>query len=66
VLILGAFTDFVYFDGGVLLTHKLLSTLHAPELAIPQGIEEIRLSPGGLQIIHGSMVNQCSAGSQGC
>ncbi len=58
----GTFTDFVYFDGSSLSTYKVLSTPHAPELAILQGIEALQLSaefspnPENLKIIHGSTV----------
>ncbi|MDH5785874.1 MAG: hydantoinase/oxoprolinase family protein [Chromatiales bacterium] len=55
----GTFTDFVLFDGGELRVHKVLSTPHAPELAILQGVRELGI--GGealtqLQVVHGSTV----------
>jgi len=52
----GTFTDFVLFDGQSLSVHKVLSTPHAPEQAILQGIREMGLSTAGLQVVHGSTV----------
>ncbi|VAW66443.1 N-methylhydantoinase A [hydrothermal vent metagenome] len=56
----GTFTDFVYFNGEALRTHKTLSTPDAPERAILQGIKALQLSAqlqaGNLHIIHGSTV----------
>lgn len=52
----GTFTDFVYFDGQSIFTHKVLSTPAAPEQAILQGVREMGLSLTGLRIIHGSTV----------
>ncbi len=52
----GTFTDFVLFDGERLLVHKVLSTPEAPERAILQGIAELGLDSGDLQVIHGSTV----------
>ena len=52
----GTFTDFVFSDGVVLRTHKVLSTPHAPEQAIVQGMTEMGLALGGLHVIHGSTV----------
>ncbi|MFQ5659454.1 MAG: hydantoinase/oxoprolinase family protein [Gammaproteobacteria bacterium] len=52
----GTFTDFVYFDGNQLYTHKVLSTHAAPEQAILQGVRELGLSFDGLRVIHGSTV----------
>ncbi len=52
----GTFTDFVYFDGSQIRIHKVLSTPHAPEQAILQGIEEMQLSTDKLHVIHGSTV----------
>ena len=37
----GTFTDFVLFDGSGFRIHKVLSTPHAPEKAILQGIDEL-------------------------
>ena len=37
----GTFTDFVYYEQGNLTIHKVLSTPHAPEQAILQGIKEL-------------------------
>ena len=45
----GTFTDFVLFDGRSLRVHKVLSTPHAPEQAILQGIRDLGLSLPGLQ-----------------
>ncbi|MBF8269304.1 MAG: N-methylhydantoinase A/acetone carboxylase subunit beta [Gammaproteobacteria bacterium] len=52
----GTFTDFVYYDGRTLTTHKVLSTPAAPEQAILQGIREMNLNLSGLRVIHGSTV----------
>jgi N-methylhydantoinase A len=52
----GTFTDFVLFDGNSLRTHKVLSTPHAPEEAILQGIADLGLSPRELRVVHGSTV----------
>ena len=52
----GTFTDFVLFDGQSLRIHKVLSTPHAPEQAILQGIQEMGVSMAGLQVVHGSTV----------
>ncbi len=53
----GTFTDFLLWqDDGSLRLHKVLSTPQAPEQAILQGIEELGLDAGGLQVIHGSTV----------
>jgi N-methylhydantoinase A len=52
----GTFTDFVLFDGATLRTHKVLSTPHAPEEAILQGLSELGVDAQGLRVIHGSTV----------
>ncbi len=52
----GTFTDFVLWHAGRLRVHKVLSTPHAPERAILQGIRELGLDPAGLRVIHGSTV----------
>ncbi len=52
----GTFTDFVLFDGRQLRIHKVLSTPHAPEQAILQGITDLGLDPGKLLVVHGSTV----------
>ncbi len=52
----GTFTDFVLFDQGKLQIHKVLSTPHAPEKAILQGIAELGLNPAELKVVHGSTV----------
>jgi len=52
----GTFTDFVVWEQGSLRVHKLLSTPHAPEQAILQGIAELALPPDGLVVVHGSTV----------
>ncbi len=55
----GTFTDFVLFDGGALRVHKVLSTPHAPELAILQGVRELGIEGEALrqlQVVHGSTV----------
>ena len=46
----GTFTDFVLRDAdGALHVHKVLSTPHAPEQAILQGIEEMQLDRSRLK-----------------
>jgi N-methylhydantoinase A len=52
----GTFTDFVLFDGRTLRVHKVLSTPHAPEQAILQGVAELGVGLEGLQVVHGSTV----------
>ena len=52
----GTFTDFVLFDGTQVRIHKVLSTPHAPEQAILQGIDALGIDPSGLRLIHGSTV----------
>ncbi len=53
----GTFTDFVLLDAaGELRVHKVLSTPHAPELAILQGIGDMGLQGVPLQLVHGSTV----------
>jgi len=53
----GTFTDFVLRGAdGSLQVHKVLSTPHAPEEAILQGIEAMRLDRSQLQLVHGSTV----------
>jgi len=52
----GTFTDFVLLDGDQLTIHKVLSTAHAPEEAIIQGITELGLLDEPLNIVHGSTV----------
>ncbi len=52
----GTFTDFVLFDGESMRMHKVLSTPHAPEEAILQGIREMGLEQQGFHMVHGSTV----------
>lgn len=52
----GTFTDFILYKDGQLITHKVLSTPRAPELAILQGIRELNLGETDLHIVHGSTV----------
>ncbi len=53
----GTFTDFVMLGAdGTLHVHKVLSTPHAPELAILQGIDDMGLERTQLQLVHGSTV----------
>ncbi len=55
----GTFTDFVLFDGRALRVYKVLSTPHAPELAILQGVRELGIEGEvlrQLQVVHGSTV----------
>jgi len=46
----------VLFDGSTLRVHKVLSTPHAPEEAILQGVAELGIGLDGLQVVHGSTV----------
>ena len=56
----GTFTDFVVLAAGEVTIHKALSTPEAPERAILQGIQELKLDKtaqqGQLIIIHGSTI----------
>ncbi|WP_456416365.1 hydantoinase/oxoprolinase family protein [Thiolapillus sp.] len=52
----GTFTDFVLWRDGRLRVHKLLSTPHAPEQAILQGIADLGLQDVCLRLVHGSTV----------
>ncbi|MCK4865359.1 MAG: hydantoinase/oxoprolinase family protein [Gammaproteobacteria bacterium] len=52
----GTFTDFILYQEGSLITHKVLSTPKAPELAILQGIKDLGLMDTELTVVHGSTV----------
>jgi N-methylhydantoinase A len=52
----GTFTDFVFISKEGVRFHKVLSTPHAPELAILQGIKELGVDKESLRIVHGSTV----------
>ncbi len=56
----GTFTDFVLYRDGQLKTHKVLSTPHAPEQAILQGLADLQLDSlapdTDFYIVHGSTV----------
>lgn len=56
----GTFTDLVYYDGGDLRIHKVLSTPDDPARAILQGLDEMELTEaarqGRLAVVHGSTV----------
>ena len=55
----GTFTDFVLVKDDQLTIHKVLSTPHAPEQAILQGIDDLGLdaqTKTNLYIVHGSTV----------
>ena len=55
----GTFTDFVLYRDGEVTTHKVLSTPHAPEQAILQGMTDLGLQHTPLDhfyIVHGSTV----------
>jgi len=55
----GTFTDFVLYRDGEVTTHKVLSTPHAPEQAILQGLTDLGLQRAPLDhfyIVHGSTV----------
>ena len=56
----GTFTDFVLWDGGRLVVHKVLSTPEAPERAILQGVRDLGvidcLAGRPFYLVHGSTV----------
>lgn len=55
----GTFTDFVLYQNGEVITHKVLSTPQAPERAILQGLKELGLQQSlidNFYIVHGSTV----------
>jgi N-methylhydantoinase A len=52
----GTFTDFVWSDGAQIRIHKVLSTPHAPEQAILQGVRELGLQGKVFYLVHGSTV----------
>ena len=53
----GTFTDFVFFDGRRIVTHKVLSTPHDPSQAIMNGLSDIfGVKIKNLEIVHGTTV----------
>lgn len=54
----GTFTDFILFDdtSKSIHIHKVLSTPRAPEKAILQGIDDLKVDTDGLTLVHGSTV----------
>jgi len=54
----GTFTDFILFDdeSKSIRIHKVLSTPHAPEQAILQGISDLEVDNDNLTLVHGSTV----------
>ena len=52
----GTFTDLVVLDAGRLRVHKVLSTPHAPEASILQGLRELGIDTARLRLVHGSTV----------
>jgi len=52
----GTFTDLVLHSGQGIRFHKVLSTPDNPAEAILQGIAELRIDPGTVQLVHGSTV----------
>jgi N-methylhydantoinase A len=54
----GTFTDFILFDdeSESIRIHKVLSTPHAPEQAILQGIADLDVDTHNLALVHGSTV----------
>ena len=53
----GTFTDFVFFDGEHLGTHKVLSTPHDPSQAIVEGLTDIYGDKvKDLEVVHGTTV----------
>jgi N-methylhydantoinase A len=53
----GTFTDFVFSDGGKILTHKISSTPADPSLAIITGLSQVLGDAlSGVEIVHGTTV----------
>lgn len=52
----GTFTDFIVVEQDSLRVHKVLSTPHAPEQAILQGLQDLGVGLEASQIVHGSTV----------
>ncbi len=52
----GTFTDFVYFDGKQIRFHKVLSTPDDPSRAIMEGIQQLKIDPALIDLVHGSTV----------
>ena len=52
----GTFTDFVYYNGQDLITHKVLSSPDDPVRAIMQGLQDMGITLQGLRVVHGSTV----------
>lgn len=55
----GTFTDFILYRNGEFTTQKILSTPHAPQQAILQGLQdlaEINLDEAEIQLVHGTTV----------
>ena len=55
----GTFTDFIVYKNGEFTTQKILSTPHAPQEAILQGLQaltEKNLSASAIQLVHGTTV----------
>ncbi len=54
----GTFTDFILYDdaSNSIRIHKVLSTPQAPEIAILQGIAELKVDTVDLTLVHGSTV----------
>ena len=53
----GTFTDFVFFDGENIRTHKILSTPEDPSVAIISGLREVLgLDFADAEIVHGTTV----------
>jgi N-methylhydantoinase A len=54
----GTFTDFILFDdaSASIRIHKVLSTPHAPEQAILQGLSDLSIASENLCVVHGSTV----------
>ena len=52
----GTFTDFILYKNGKFFTQKILSTPHAPEQAILQGLHELDVEYAELHLVHGTTV----------
>ena len=50
----GTFTDFVFFDGSEVRTHKVASTPQDPSVGVAAGIKN--LNPQNFEIVHGTTV----------
>ena len=52
----GTFTDFILYKNGNFFTQKILSTPHAPEQAILQGLRALDVDLSDVHLVHGTTV----------